>query len=160
VRRLPADIGPEIGEMLRRQAIPLADNFQLLQSLSEECRGEERIRVQLAPSNLHWCSDEALERVRDACAKDAVPFHMHVLETQHQKEYARRRTGGSAVRHLHRLGLLGPHCTIGHGVWPTEDDIELIAETGTRICHNCSSNLRLRSGVAALNSSRKRASPS
>jgi cytosine/adenosine deaminase-related metal-dependent hydrolase len=41
--------------------------------------------------------------------------------------------------------------TIGHGVWLTEADIERVAATGTMICHNASSNLRLRSGVAPLN---------
>ncbi len=38
-----------------------------------------------------------------------------------------------------------------HGVWLTDEDIDLIAETGTMICHNASSNLRLQSGVAPLN---------
>jgi cytosine/adenosine deaminase-related metal-dependent hydrolase len=41
--------------------------------------------------------------------------------------------------------------TLGHGVWLTEDDVALAALTGTMVCHNASSNLRLRSGVAPLN---------
>jgi cytosine/adenosine deaminase-related metal-dependent hydrolase len=41
--------------------------------------------------------------------------------------------------------------TLGHGVWLTEADIELIAATGTMVCHNASSNFRLRSGVAPVN---------
>ncbi len=41
--------------------------------------------------------------------------------------------------------------TLGHGVWLSEGDLEKLAETGTNICHNCSSNFRLRSGVAPLN---------
>ena len=41
--------------------------------------------------------------------------------------------------------------TLGHGVWLTERDIDRLAETGTCVCHNCSSNFRLRSGVAPLN---------
>ena len=36
-------------------------------------------------------------------------------------------------------------------MWLNERDIDRVAETGTCICHNCSSNFRLRSGVAALN---------
>src|SRR5439155_20596578 len=66
--------------------------------------------------------------------------------------YARRRTGTTALKHLYRLGVLGPHLTLGHGVWLGEEDIELAADTQTCVCHNCSSNLRLRSGVAPLNS--------
>jgi cytosine/adenosine deaminase-related metal-dependent hydrolase len=41
--------------------------------------------------------------------------------------------------------------TLGHGVWLNEEDIEIAAHTGTCICHNCSSNFRLRSGLAPLN---------
>jgi cytosine/adenosine deaminase-related metal-dependent hydrolase len=55
------------------------------------------------------------------------------------------------VRHLDNLGFLGTPLTLGHGVWLSADDIELIATTGTMLCHNASSNLRLRSGVAPLN---------
>jgi 5-methylthioadenosine/S-adenosylhomocysteine deaminase len=47
--------------------------------------------------------------------------------------------------------LLGPQMTLGHGVWLNASDIDRLAETGTCVCHNCSSNFRLRSGVAALN---------
>jgi cytosine/adenosine deaminase-related metal-dependent hydrolase len=36
-------------------------------------------------------------------------------------------------------------------VWLNQGDVELAAETGTCVCHNCSSNFRLRSGVAPLN---------
>ena len=81
-----------------------------------------------------------------------VPLHMHLVETAYQKEYARRRSGGgTAVDYLDRFGLLGPLMTLGHGTWLNEHDIERLAETGTCVCHNCSSNFRLRSGVAPLN---------
>ena len=47
--------------------------------------------------------------------------------------------------------MLGPLMTLGHGTWLTEGEIEILAETGTHVCHNASSNLRLRSGVAPVN---------
>ena len=80
-----------------------------------------------------------------------VPMHMHLVETAYQKEYARRRGGCTAVEYIDRFGLLGPQLTLGHGVWLNEADIDRWPATGTCICHNCSSNFRLRSGVAALN---------
>jgi len=40
------------------------------------------------------------------------------------------------------------------GDWRKLRDIGRIEETGTCICHNCSSNFRLRTGVAALNDDR------
>ena len=87
----------------------------------------------------------------DASKKHGVPMHMHLLETALQKEYAWRRGGCTAVEYIDRFGMLGPNMTLGHGVWLNESDIDRLAETGTCVCHNCSSNFRLRSGIAALN---------
>ena len=37
--------------------------------------------------------------------------------------------------------------TLGHAIWLSEGDLDKLASTGTSVCHNCSSNFRLRSGV-------------
>ncbi|HXH12122.1 MAG TPA: amidohydrolase family protein [Alphaproteobacteria bacterium] len=151
VKRLPADLAADVTAWLQAQTIPIEDNLSLFVDLWKRWNQQERVRIQLAPANLHWCSDEALKALQEHATKYRVGLHMHLLETAYQKEYARRRTGTTAVRFLEDLGLLGPHMTLGHGVWATKDDIERIATTGTMICHNASSNLRLRSGVAPLN---------
>ena len=33
--------------------------------------------------------------------------------------------------HLRDVGLLGPSLTLGHGVWLTQSDLDLVAESGT-----------------------------
>src|SRR5262249_338754 len=53
--------------------------------------------------------------------------------------------------YIDRFDMVGPRLTLGHGVWLNEKDIERMATAGACVCHNCSSNFRLRSGVAALN---------
>ncbi len=150
VRRVPPHLQAELAAWFRDADLPLEANFALFEDLQRRYAGAERIRIQLAPANLHWCSDRALSLIGEYAARYQVPMHMHLLETAYQKEYARRRTGTTAVRHLHRLGLLGPAMTLGHGVWMNEDDLALVATTGSRVCHNASSNLRLRSGVLPL----------
>jgi 5-methylthioadenosine/S-adenosylhomocysteine deaminase len=127
------------------------DYVTLFENLHSQHQKSRRARIQLAPANLHWCSDDMLAQLSDLSRKYNVPLHMHLLETAYQKEYARRRGDCTAVDYIDRFGLLGPHMTLGHGVWLNEKDIERLAETGTCVCHNCSSNFRLRSGVAALN---------
>ena len=154
--RLPQDLGGQLAAHLNAQAMPFADNLRLFDRLTEENAGHRLTRVQLAPANLHWCTDEGLVTL-DAKARAAgVPMHMHLVETAYQREYARRRTGKTALAHLDDLGVLGPHMTLGHGVWLTEADLDRVAGTGTCLCHNCSSNFRLRSGLAPLNAWRAR----
>jgi cytosine/adenosine deaminase-related metal-dependent hydrolase len=107
-------------------------------------------RVQLAPANLHWCSDESLVQQRDMAARHGVSLHMHLLETPYQRVFAEQQTGSTAVAHLDRLGLLGPKLTLGHGIWLEDRDIDLIAASGTKVCHNASSGLKLGSGVTPI----------
>lgn len=149
--RLPEELRGPMTAYFRRFTIPLADQVAIYDALRSLAVGDPLTAVQIAPSNLHWLSDAALETVGNLSNRDKAPMHMHLLETPYQKVYAHRRTGGSALAFLHSFGLTGPHLTIGHGVWMTEADIELCAGTGTRLCHNCSSNFRLKSGLAPLN---------
>lgn len=153
VAKLPASIASDMEAILKAQEVPLQDYLWFFETLQQQWdkQGGDRIRIQLAPANLHWCDDDALTVQTEYAQKYGVGMHMHLLETPYQMEYAKRRTGTTAVKHLHKLGVLGPHLTLGHGVWLTQDDIDLVAETGTMICHNASSNLRLQSGIAPLN---------
>ncbi len=151
VARLPEHLRPAMAAYFERFTIPLEDQVAVFETLVRAHADDPLVRVQVAPSNLHWLSDKALETAGEMASRAGVPLHMHLLETPYQKAYAAKRTGGSALGHIHRIGLTGPSLTIGHGVWMTEEDIELCAATGTRLCHNCSSNFRLKSGVAPVN---------
>jgi 5-methylthioadenosine/S-adenosylhomocysteine deaminase len=151
VASLPAELQPSMRRWFERMELTLADYISLFENLHSRHQSSRRGKIQLAPANLHWCSDEALTRLAETARTFGVPLHMHLLETAYQKEYARRRGDCSAVEYIDRFGLLGPHMTLGHGVWLNEKDIDRLTETGTCVCHNCSSNFRLRSGVAALN---------
>jgi cytosine/adenosine deaminase-related metal-dependent hydrolase len=151
VAQLPAEMRPAMAAYFARFTVPLAEQVTVFDELVRRHGGGDRLRVQIAPANLHWLSDAALEAAADLHARTQLPVHMHVLETPYQRAYAQKRTGGSALAYLDRFGLLGPHFTIGHGVWMSDDDIALCAERGVCVCHNCSSNFRLKSGKARVN---------
>jgi 5-methylthioadenosine/S-adenosylhomocysteine deaminase len=150
VARLPAELRPAMADYFSRFTLSLEEQAGIFHALRRHVEGERRIAVQLAPANLHWLSDRALETAADLSESTGLPMHMHLVETPYQRAYARRRTGGTAFAHLHRIGLTGERLTIGHGVWMNEEDIHLCASTGTRLCHNCSSNFRLKSGRAPV----------
>lgn len=148
---LPTELRRRAAEALSRLKVGLEGSIELFQSLFRAHEGSRRIRVQLAPANLHWCSDAALAALGETARSYGVPMHMHLLETPSQHAYAKSRAGGGAIAHLERFGLIGPGLTLGHAVWLDPDEIVRVAETGTSICHNCSSNMRLRSGRAPVN---------
>ncbi len=151
IERLPPPLRDPMRRWFERFQLGLDEGLALFHDLYSRHNAKERVRIQLAPANLHWCSDKALEAIAETSATYDVPMHMHLVETAYQKAYAERRGGCSALDYIDRFGMLGPRMTLGHGVWLNERDIERISDTGACICHNCSSNLRLRSGIAALN---------
>ncbi|CAN5743484.1 amidohydrolase [soil metagenome] len=154
--RLPSDIGVTLAAHLKRFTVSFDDQMKLYAQLRDENLDQPLTRIQLSPTNLHWVTDDGLMAMVERARADDVPLHMHLLETRYQKEYARRRTGTTAVKHLHRLGALGPSMTLGHAVWLTEEDADIVAHTQTCVCHNCSSNMRVRSGIAPVNALAKR----
>ncbi len=146
---LPDSVASRLRPVLQAAPADTASQLDFFEDLAADWnRPTSRLsRVQLAPANLHWCTDDSLIRQREVAARHDVSLHMHLLETPYQRLFAEQETGSTAVAHLHRLGLLGPKLTLGHAIWLEEDDIALIAETGTKVCHNASSGLKLASGV-------------
>ena len=93
-------------------------------------------------------------------AQHDTPFYVHILETRLQRVLGEVRLGGrSLVRHVHDLGRLNERLNIIHGVWLTDDDLDLVARSGAVIAHNPISNLRLGSGVMPFRRMRERGIP-
>ena len=127
-----------------------------------EAQGRNRdpwVRIWLAPINLERCSDPLLLRCKAWAARYGMGIHLHLSETAHQKLYAQRQFGTTALGHLDEIGFLGPEVTLGHGVWITEADIERMRAAKVVLCHNASSNLRLGSGIAPVVSALGRGIP-
>lgn len=107
----------------------------------------------LSPSAPQRCSPRLLGGVADLARREHLPVYTHVYETRAQRifvarEYAAHK--GSVIDYMESVGLLGPHVTIAHGVWPNPAEIEKLAATRTGVVLNMLSNLRLRSGVAPI----------
>ena len=150
---LPADLADRLRRYLASIYLSDDEYFALFEA-NHRTYGTDpssRVRVLLSPSNVQWCSDEFLQRTKEYASRYQTGIHMHLVETIYQREYGRRKWNLTPAAHLGELGFLGPELSCAHAVWLTEGDIELLADTGTTVCHNASSNLRLKSGIAPVN---------
>ncbi|MDQ0394974.1 amidohydrolase family protein [Labrys monachus] len=155
---LPDDLAAHVRAEIAASQPPIARFMAFFEAAARRWRARDAdgVRLQLAPANLHWCSDACLEAIFDTARRHGAKVHMHLVETERQADFARRRTGCSAIGHLHRLGCLGPDLTLGHGIWVSPDDLDLLAGHGCQVCHNASSGLRLASGIAPVTEMTKR----
>lgn len=148
---LPPHLAERCQKYLDSSVISQEQYFSLFESLYKEYGSSPRLRIFHGPIAPQWCSDELLIRIKQSAGEHQSGIHAHLLETMYQKIYALNRFGKTFVEHLNDLGFLGPRVSFAHGVWITRSDIELLAQTSASICHNPSSNLRLRSGIAPVN---------
>jgi 5-methylthioadenosine/S-adenosylhomocysteine deaminase len=63
--------------------------------------------------------------------------------------------GSTPVRWVHSLGFLGPDVTAAHCTQLEDDDIRIMAETGTKIGHCPCCNAKLNSGTLRLRAVRE-----
>lgn len=152
---LPGDLRDWLIPQMAPTAVPTADYMAFFKDLRRR-RAGPMARLNLAPANLHWCSDGSLQQIVETARANDAQIHMHLLETERQARFANRLNGRSAIAHLHALGCLGPNLTLGHVNWATSGDLDLLADCGCMVCHNASSGLRLGSGIAPVNQMRAR----
>ncbi|MDB5537006.1 MAG: S-adenosylhomocysteine deaminase [Devosia sp.] len=152
IATLPPDLAADARAAMARHHFRLEDfETDYLVPMLEQFGGkaDPLVRLWLAPINLERASDRLLTLTSEWANKYGMGIHVHLSET-YQKEFSRRRFGKSSVAHLADIGFLGSHLTLGHGTWVSEGDLDLIHRHGVCICHNASSNLRLRSGIAPV----------
>ena len=147
---LPADLNREVKDYQESRPVSMEDYLSLCAELFQR-KQSERTRIFISPHNVHTCSDTLLREIRDFGTRHSTGIHLHLQETIYQKMYGTRQWGKTPLAHLYDLDFLGPEVSCAHGVWLTDSDMDILAETGTCICHNPSSNLRIKSGIAPLN---------
>jgi 5-methylthioadenosine/S-adenosylhomocysteine deaminase len=151
---LPADMPADIRAMVEGSARdPHADLAFVERQIARIDPQLGRFHWALSPSGPQRSSPALLEGIVDMARRHALPVTTHVLETPAQRAKAATLYpdhGGSMVRYMASLGLLGPGTALAHGVWLDDDEIALLAEHGASLVHNPMSNLKLKSGLAPI----------
>jgi 5-methylthioadenosine/S-adenosylhomocysteine deaminase len=109
-----------------------------------------RLNVCLGPDGPTRCTAGFLADLKALARERRVALQMHLLETKYQRFLGEQGEAGSLVKYLKALGFLGPEVSLAHGVWLTHEDMEILAEAGSSVVHNPSSNLRLCDGIAPV----------
>lgn len=107
-------------------------------------------RIGFGPLAPQWSTKELLIDVRRQADRLGAPIHVHAVQSVFQKIYGLEFLGKTLIEYMNEIGFLGPGLVIGHCVWPTESDIDLLARTGTAVTHHPSCNLRVRNGISPV----------
>lgn len=106
-------------------------------------------RVALAPTTPTWSLDPGeLKETIAASRRLGLNLHSHLSETADYVEFCLSVHGVRPVHWLAEHDWLGPDIWFAHLVHLDQDEIRLLAETGTGMAHCPQSNCRLGSGIA------------
>lgn len=112
-----------------------------------------RVGWALGPSAPERCSKTLIERTAALANTYGLPIFTHIYESKGMALQARLeypQHGGSLIRRLEQEGLLGPRLNLAHSVWLLQDEIEVLARTGTNVVINPLSNMKLKSGIPPI----------
>jgi 5-methylthioadenosine/S-adenosylhomocysteine deaminase len=113
-------------------------------------KGNDLITPGIAPHATFTCSPENYIRAKELADKYDVPLHTHLAETEFEVMQCKERYGKSPVEYLDSIGFLSDKVSAAHCVWPTDREIEILADRKVGIAHCMESNLKLASGIAPV----------
>ncbi len=117
---------------------------------------EGRIRYGFAPRFILSCTPDLLTAVgREAKARNLF-VHTHSSENVDEIDIVHARTGQRNVLALAAHGIRGPQTVLAHCIHLDDAERDELANSGTRVAHCPSSNLKLGSGICDVVGLRKR----
>jgi 5-methylthioadenosine/S-adenosylhomocysteine deaminase len=151
----------EIG--IRARVVPLAADAQfagdgacdVYSEFVDGLRGSvpqagARVQYWLGFDSVSGVGETTLRQMSNDARRLGVGIHGHMSESRLDAGWTEREHGMPAAIYLGRAGVLGPRTLLAHCNWLTPQEIRLLAETGTSVSHNPTSNMKLGTGVAPV----------
>ena len=113
---------------------------------AEALAGRDLVAPALAPHAIYTVSEASLRWIAEHAAERELPVQIHVSETEDEVADCVRDHGERPVAYLDRVGVLGPHTVLAHGVWLDDSELDLIAARGATLVTNPVANLKLAVG--------------
>ncbi|MBB6675472.1 amidohydrolase [Cohnella nanjingensis] len=126
----------------------LDKNVRLVQERNNTSNG--RIQVWFALEHLAYCTEGAYRQAAALAEKYDTGIHTHGEESIEMARRLKAETGRWPVELFYDRGILGPRTVLAHCVWLRDEEMELLARTGTSVAHCPVSNLKLASGIAPV----------
>jgi len=127
----------------------LKDSVELIGKYHDPSFGSMQ-RLALAPCSPFSVSADLLRESALLAREYGVRLHTHLCETKDEENYTLARCGMRPLAYMESLGWIGPDVWYAHGIHFNEEELRLLAETGTGVCHCPISNMKLSSGIARI----------
>ncbi len=113
-------------------------------------KGDTLIVPAVAPHAIYTNDDATLKASAALARRYDVPLIIHLAETEDEVKTAREQRGATPVGYLESIGFWSPRTLVAHGIWVTDEDIQILKRRSVGVSHNPESNMKLASGTAPV----------
>jgi 5-methylthioadenosine/S-adenosylhomocysteine deaminase len=143
-------LGQSIIEFPVPDAKTPADGLARTEAFINEFKSDRLIVPAVAPHSMYTNDAATLTACAALARKYGVPLLIHLAETEDEIRIARERHHTTPAAYLESIGFWGPRTLAAHGVWVTDEDIEILRKHDVGVAHNPESNMKLASGAAPV----------
>lgn len=104
-------------------------------------------KVVLAPCSPFSVTKRCMLESARLARRYGVRLHTHLCETIDEEDQCKAMYGIRPVELMQECELIGPDVFYAHGIWFNDEELKILAKTGSHIAHCPSSNMRLGSGI-------------
>lgn len=127
----------------------LKDSAHLIETYHDPSFGSMH-QIVLAPCSPFSVSAELLRQSAILARQYGVRLHTHLCETKDEERFTLERYGMRPLAFMESLGWIGEDVWYAHGIHFNDEELDLLAATGTGVAHCPVSNMKLASGVARI----------
>ena len=127
----------------------MTDSARLIEKYHDTSYGAMH-RIALAPCSPFSVSAELLRQSAILARQYGVRLHTHLCETKDEENFMLQREGIRPLEYMERLGWTGSDVWFAHGIHFNDEELRVLAKTGTGVAHCPISNMKLSSGIARI----------
>ncbi len=109
-----------------------------------------RITPIFGPHANYTLNAEQLAATRKAALELGVPISIHVSESPYELQYSQDTYGMTSIMLYESIDFFDAHTIAAHVVWPTEEEIAVLAARNVGVIHNPTSNMKIASGISPV----------
>lgn len=122
----------------------------LCEELIRRWKDHGRVHPVVAPHATNSNTPQMLRAAWELSSKYGVPYTLHVSEMDYEMSYFREKYDKTPIAFLHDLGVLGTDTIAVHCIHATDEDIALLAQTGTKVAHCIGANTKAGKGICPM----------
>jgi 5-methylthioadenosine/S-adenosylhomocysteine deaminase len=135
-------------DFVESPAVAKKETVRCIEKYNDSANGRLRICPEaLSPVE---CTTELIKLLHEIASHYGTGFHMHVAESLIEAQMVRTMAGKGVIEYLDTVGVLGPSSLFAHCVWVSPSEVQMLAETGTKVALNPVSNMFLADGFAPI----------